>query len=101
MPAGFRTTTNFARSELPWKLPISPLEGEMSGRTEGAPGASLRSIGLLRRAAPTPLLRSDPPHKGEDKDHPAIAIGTALLLGIWISISRVDIVSPRSIETCK
>ena len=34
-------------------------------------------------------------------DHPAMAIGTALLLGIWMSISSVDMVSPRSIETCR
>ncbi|RWC25603.1 MAG: hypothetical protein EOS27_28210 [Mesorhizobium sp.] len=29
--------TNFARGPRPTKLPISPLVGEMSGRTEGAP----------------------------------------------------------------
>jgi hypothetical protein len=33
--------------------------------------------------------------------HPAMASGTALLLGIWMSISSVDMVSPRSIETCR
>lgn len=33
--------------------------------------------------------------------YPAMAMGTALLLGIWISISSVDMVSPRSIETCR
>ncbi|RUV09081.1 hypothetical protein EOA86_37045, partial [Mesorhizobium sp. M5C.F.Ca.IN.020.32.2.1] len=30
-----------------------------------------------------------------------MANGLALLLGIWMSISSVDIVSPRSIETCR
>lgn len=39
--------------------------------------------------------------KGEEMPHPAIASGCALLLGIWMSISSVDMVAPRSIETCK
>jgi len=30
---------------------------------------------------------------------PASASGTAALLGIWMSISSVDMVSPRSMET--
>lgn len=54
--------------------------------------------------APSPIRFADRPspqgsHKGEGKDHPAIASGAALLLGIWMSISSVDMVAPRSIET--
>ncbi|RUU26604.1 hypothetical protein EOC94_26610 [Mesorhizobium sp. M6A.T.Ce.TU.016.01.1.1] len=30
-------TISVARPAPAWKLPISPLEGEMSGRTEGGP----------------------------------------------------------------
>ena len=46
---------------------------------------------------------SSTPTRGEISGfpHPAIASGTGLLLGIWMSISSVDMVSPRSIETCR
>ena len=47
---------------------------------------------------------SPPALRGERKGvnaYPAMASGTALLLGIWMSISSVDMVSPRSIETCR
>jgi len=85
----------------------------------GNGSASMNSGGTgERRAAPSPTA-SRPPCRGEPRvspvlrtprfagarkwrrRYPAIAIGTALLLGIWISISSVDMVSPRSIETCR
>ncbi|CDX61806.1 hypothetical protein MPL3365_70110 [Mesorhizobium plurifarium] len=50
--------------------------------------------------APSPIRFADRPSpQGEGKTHPAMASGTALLLGIWMSISSVDMVAPRSIET--
>ncbi|PBC11218.1 hypothetical protein CK230_03935 [Mesorhizobium sp. WSM3859] len=79
------------------RRPTSPLWG---GRTEG-PGGGRRRPREAGGTAPPPrsALRIDPPHKGEGKDHPAMASGAALLLGIWMSISSVDMVAPRSIET--
>ncbi|TIO16468.1 MAG: hypothetical protein E5X86_15670 [Mesorhizobium sp.] len=42
-------TTNLAKRTVSAKLPISPLVGEMSGRTEG--GASLRHHKVLHRSS--------------------------------------------------
>lgn len=65
-----------------------------------APASYLPLVGWgSAQSPPRSAPRIDPPHKGVGKDHPAMASGTALLFGIWMSISSVDIVAPRSIET--
>ncbi|SDA97352.1 hypothetical protein SAMN02927914_05850 [Mesorhizobium qingshengii] len=70
----------------------------------------LRQLRAHRRVAALPRVIGDlagsdflaPTEWGARKwrpRYPAIASGLALLLGIWMSISSVDMVSPRSIET--
>jgi hypothetical protein len=70
------------------KLPISPLEG--GDAKWGQRGQA--------RGGRCPAGVKNHYWRNAQAD---IASGLALLLGIWMSISSVDIVSPRSIETCR